>query len=454
MLMLVAGLLITQLSLTPVNALTNTRLGILGDSISDEYQGNDSRGGAYHNVTFNWLEQLYMNRGYNLGAWGNYAEPRRTGFAFNWARSGATASTMLSQGQHLGLAAQVASGQVDVVIIYIGSNDFAPYNTTDGYAPIYNGTLSGSALNTKINNIIANVTTAVTTIQSARPIPIIIATIANWNNSPLVYTNPNFSDPTKQQRVTNAIASTNAGFSALAQSRGLTILDTDGVLAQILPYVVNGQLMIGGVPINVFSSGDEPHNGILGDHIHGGTVLEGIIADSFIQQLNLATHSNVAPITEMEILANAGLAAAPTATTPAPTSTPTATTPAPTTPAPTTPAPTTPAPTTPAPTTTTPTATTPAPNHAPVANNDAVSMTRNTTITITYAQILSNDTDADGDTLTVTAGSLPQHGNLIPNSSGATYTPVSGFVGVDGFTYTISDGHGGTSTAVVVIYVN
>jgi hypothetical protein len=57
-------------------------------------------------------------------------------------------------------------------------------------------------------------------------------------------------------------------------------------------------------------------------------------------------------------------------------------------------------------------------------------------------------TDIDGDTLTFTF-STPFHGT----HDGTTYTPAAGYSGPDLFTYTASDGHGGSATAVVSITV-
>ena len=65
-------------------------LGVLGDSNSDEYRADDDRGGQYAAVTFSWVELIAARRGLNLGAWGTWGEPRRTGFKYNWSRSGAT----------------------------------------------------------------------------------------------------------------------------------------------------------------------------------------------------------------------------------------------------------------------------------------------------------------------------------------------------------------------------
>src|SRR5688572_25679629 len=99
-------------------------LGIMGDSNTDEYRANDNRGGSYAATTLNWLEQLVAKRGVQAGSWGTWGEPRRSGYKYNWARSGATAGSMIANGQHTGLAQQITAGEVQYVIIYVGINDF------------------------------------------------------------------------------------------------------------------------------------------------------------------------------------------------------------------------------------------------------------------------------------------------------------------------------------------
>lgn len=67
--------------------------------------------------------------------------------------------------------------------------------------------------------------------------------------------------------------------------------------------------------------------------------------------------------------------------------------------------------------------------------------------------VLSNDTDAEGDTLTITAVTQGAHGSVANNTTSVSYTPAFHFVGSDSFTYTISDGNGGTATANVNVTV-
>ena len=69
-------------------------------------------------------------------------------------------------------------------------------------------------------------------------------------------------------------------------------------------------------------------------------------------------------------------------------------------------------------------------------------------------QVLSNDSDPDGDTLTITAITQGTNGKVTNTDSTATYTPANNFHGADSFTYSVSDGNGGTATATVNVTVD
>src|SRR3712207_9026096 len=58
--------------------------------------------------------------------------------------------------------------------------------------------------------------------------------------------------------------------------------------------------------------------------------------------------------------------------------------------------------------------------------------------TTLFRSVLGNDTDADGDTLSVTSVSAPTSGGVVVNANGTvTYTPATSSVGMDSFTYTV-----------------
>ena len=91
-------------------------------------------------------------------------------------------------------------------------------------------------------------------------------------------------------------------------------------------------------------------------------------------------------------------------------------------------------------------------NDIPVAQNDTAATKEGKATNI---NVLSNDSDADGDSLTVNGVTQPVHGTATINADGTlTYTPNSNWYGSDSFSYTISDGNGGTATATVTITVN
>ncbi len=92
----------------------------------------------------------------------------------------------------------------------------------------------------------------------------------------------------------------------------------------------------------------------------------------------------------------------------------------------------------------------PAPsNTAPVAQNDSAATAANTAVTIS---VLSNDTDADGDALSIT-GTSGVNGTASIQSGKIVFTPNSGFSGVETFSYSISDGKGGSASANVSVSV-
>ncbi|WP_372993934.1 HYR domain-containing protein, partial [Sulfitobacter sp.] len=81
----------------------------------------------------------------------------------------------------------------------------------------------------------------------------------------------------------------------------------------------------------------------------------------------------------------------------------------------------------------------------PVAVNDEISTNEDTSVII---KVLDNDSDPDGDELTIVSNTNTSNGTLVLNGDGTfTYTPNENYNGPDSFTYTISDGNGGTDTA-------
>ncbi|WP_171500520.1 Ig-like domain-containing protein, partial [Acinetobacter nosocomialis] len=106
----------------------------------------------------------------------------------------------------------------------------------------------------------------------------------------------------------------------------------------------------------------------------------------------------------------------------------------------------------------------PTPNTPPVASDDTYNTAFNTPVALNP---LANDSDADGNPLTITAingvpltlGSAQQintpNGVVNIDAQGnITFTPNAGFTGQESFSYSISDGQGGSATATETINVS
>jgi CshA-type fibril repeat protein len=90
-------------------------------------------------------------------------------------------------------------------------------------------------------------------------------------------------------------------------------------------------------------------------------------------------------------------------------------------------------------------------NDAPVAEDDAATTPEDTPVVI---PVLGNDSDVDGDALTVVGTPTSPNGTVAVNPDGTlTFTPAPDFTGTTTITYEISDGNGGTDTAVVTVTV-
>jgi hypothetical protein len=93
-------------------------------------------------------------------------------------------------------------------------------------------------------------------------------------------------------------------------------------------------------------------------------------------------------------------------------------------------------------------------NTPPVAGNDLIERYPTDTVKVRRLVLLANDSDADGDTLSVTFSSTSANGGTITVSGAwVFYTPAAGFTNDDSFTYTINDGRGGSAVGTVTVAI-
>lgn len=88
-------------------------------------------------------------------------------------------------------------------------------------------------------------------------------------------------------------------------------------------------------------------------------------------------------------------------------------------------------------------------NNAPIANNDTVNAVGSH---IYSYQVLSNDTDADSDPLTITSLSTTASGfNISSDNAAIEYNAPASLTATETVTYTVSDGNGGTDSATLTV---
>jgi hypothetical protein len=95
-------------------------------------------------------------------------------------------------------------------------------------------------------------------------------------------------------------------------------------------------------------------------------------------------------------------------------------------------------------------------NHAPVAQNDSLTTVADAPVSFTAAALLANDSDANGDPITITSMAVASvAGGTVASSGDETwsYTPPAGYAGSDSFTYVIEDGRGGSASGKVTVTV-
>ena len=89
-------------------------------------------------------------------------------------------------------------------------------------------------------------------------------------------------------------------------------------------------------------------------------------------------------------------------------------------------------------------------NTAPKAVADSTSVVAGNSVTI---DALANDTDANGDVLTIESVADGAHGTVSIVSNKIVYNANAGYVGTDNFSYVVVDGNGGKGTGIITVTI-
>jgi phospholipase/lecithinase/hemolysin len=278
-------------------------IGVLGDSYSDEYQFYPPD----LSTARNWVEILATTRGLDFGRFdaGGRGEPRNQGHAFNWARSGATTEDLIRTGQHTGLAAQVARGEVGLVVVFIGGNDFI--NALNGPDP-------AAALGAAMPRALENHRTAVRTILAASPrAKLVLVTLPDIRHL------PEFDGPLRGGRLSAALADTCTGAigrynaqirSFAASDPRIALMDLD-LSTRAVTLLSREYVLAAGRRLERHRPANALDCFFLADGRHPGTLGQGLIACMFIQVVNTKFAADISPLEPRELLAVARSVAPP-----------------------------------------------------------------------------------------------------------------------------------------------
>ena len=248
---------------------------------------------------------LHTLRGVSFGPYTTQSrgEPRDQGFAYNWARSGATSTDMVNS-ELPGLTAQVKAGLIRYASIFIGGND---------YLNVLNGAVAGlippanipaTLLSTQVN-LETNYATAVNTLLNTNPnVRLVVWTLPPVSIVPSAVQAAASSPQAKAllQEIDQLILQFNDFIKGLAAtSDRIAVLDLAAVTASAAGSTT-GTITFGGLPISLTTASDDYLSFFLADGIHIGTVGQGIVADAFAETIDQKFGAQLFPITPTEII--------------------------------------------------------------------------------------------------------------------------------------------------------
>ena len=269
-------------------------IGVLGDSYSDEYQFYP----PHRSTARNWVEILATTRGLNFGRFSTACrvEPRNQGFEYNWARSDATTVDMIATGQHLGVAAQVARGEVSLVVVFIGGNDFI--NAMKTPDPVAAFREVGPRAESNLRQAVATILEAHTAVK------VVLITV------PDIRELPEFRVPLSTGHLPRAYADAatatirqyNASIRALASHQPrLAVLDF-ALFARGSELIDPEAILVAGRRVVRSGPSDDPDHLFLGDVRHLGTVGQGELAAMVVATINARFAAGVPCLSQSEIL--------------------------------------------------------------------------------------------------------------------------------------------------------
>lgn len=283
--------------------------GTLGDSLFDEYQFYEADP-ADRTSARSVVEVLAELRGLDFGQFTleDRGAPRHEGYARNWARSRATAASSFDVGpgadfrpfdelgQVEGLTGQIAAGEVDTTLLFVGSNDFLQFFIAPPANP-------EAELRTLVPRMLSHVANAAGAVMAADPEGdghLVITTLPNITRMPAAKASVQAAVAaglvTQEEAegllagIGQAINGYNDGlremasaFEALNAERRVAVVDFAGLIEDVFGP---GEFVFDGVAVDRYEPGVGLDHLFAPDGIHPNTALNGRIANLYLATLN------------------------------------------------------------------------------------------------------------------------------------------------------------------------
>jgi lysophospholipase L1-like esterase len=249
-------------------------IATLGDSLTDTYVNR-----PYAGDNLSWTDQLTRLRSSAITL-------------YNEAVAGTTSDTLLTQGQPTAAANLVSAGAVKYVSLMVGANDMGAFLQS----VLSNGPRDPAPL---VSNLVANIKTALDTIQSAGKVAVVLGNVPDIGVTPF-FRSALAGQPALLQMVTDVTRSANAQIQALARQRGIPVVDLFA-----LDNLSKGTVTVGGVDVtnSLYSV----------DNFHPSTISQGLIANTVLEAFHRGYGLDISNLrlSDAEILREAGLSGSP-----------------------------------------------------------------------------------------------------------------------------------------------
>lgn len=248
-------------------------LGAMGDSYTAAYTTDPTIPGVLEvEGEYNWVDQLRAARPGGITI-------------FDQAIVGET-STQLLADQLPAVADLAADGAIRYAFLDTGAADALFQFSRD----ILRGKPEGF-----INTVVANVKTAVDAVARAGDVRTVVADIPDVTVTPYFLANVT-SNHTHLQRMSDAIRAANEQIIDFAVSRGIPVVDLDGLFR-----LTQQPLTLGGVTLT---------RPFTPDGLHPRTPVQGLLADTILEALRVGygEHTDRLRLSDQEILDAAGVA--------------------------------------------------------------------------------------------------------------------------------------------------